>query len=417
MNRRQASCRGRWGVSRSAGLLALLVGVMLWMDGGSPEADAGAPGTALAAEESGSSAERRAAITFAVNVHDFVNLDESADTVLRLVDLFERWNVRGDFYLTAPMVALYQEQRPEVIERLKQSAMTISYHVRPPHPLIAGFDAPLRGLEGDALVSALREYETHRLDLETGTLDITEPGGYTYVRDVFGRAPVVASVPSALYRSESLEVFAELGARMTVIYHETGTKIEQPFEYAGGLLIRPSDWSVTRWAADGSTKEQFWWAMLDTPLATDYHPTRCLEERLRAWTADRAPIVTALIHDDNFYREAATPWALIYYTDAQKETARRPPFDLEAPDPSRPRSLESQEAVWSAYETLVAYAAANLDVVTSEDLVERAAEALGAVSDLDMTEQIRQLTPSAPLCDDVSLELPGWDERGYGPRR
>jgi len=376
MNCRQVSCRGRWGTSRSIGLLALLVVVMLWTDGGSPEAGAGAPrtgmpGTVLAAEESGSSAERRAAITFAVNVHDFVNLDESADTVLRLVDIFERSGVRGDFYLTAPMVALYEERRPEVIERLKQSAMTISYHVRPPHPLIVGFDAPLRGLEGDALKSALREYETHRLDLETGLFDRSQPGGYTYVRDVFGRAPVVASVPSARYRSESLEVFAGLGARMTVIYHETGTKLDQPFEYAGGLLIRPSDWSVTRWAADGLTKEQFWWAMLDTPLAAQYNPATYLDERLRAWTAARPPIVTALIHDDNFYREAATPWALIYYTDAQKETARRPPFDLDAPDPSRPRSLESQEAVWAAYESLVAYAAANLDVVTSEDLVER----------------------------------------------
>jgi hypothetical protein len=369
MRRMKVSRRGLWRVSRLGGLFALLVGVAAWTDGGSPEPDSAEVVDCLASAD-------RAAITFAVNVHDFVNLDESADTVLRLVDLFERWNLRGDFYLTAPMVALYEERRPDVMVRLKQSAMTISYHVRPPHPLIVGFDAPLRGLEGDALKAALRDYETYRLDLETGTLDTTEPGGYSYVRDAFGRAPVVASVPSALYRSESLEVLAELGARMTVIYHESGTKLDSPFEYAGGLLIRPSDWSVTRWATDSSPKEQFWWAMLDTPLASQYDPTRYLEERLRGWTADRPPIVTALIHDDNFYREAATPWALVYYDDAQKGTARRPPFDLEAADPSRPRLPENREAVWSAYETLVAFAAANLDVVTSEDLVERAAETL-----------------------------------------
>jgi len=48
--------------------------------------------------------ECRGYITFAVNVHDFVNVDESADTVLRLVDLFARYGVRGDFHLTGPQV-------------------------------------------------------------------------------------------------------------------------------------------------------------------------------------------------------------------------------------------------------------------------------------------------------------------------
>jgi hypothetical protein len=315
----------------------------------------------------------RASITFAVNVHDIMNVDKSADTVLRLIDLFERSGVRGDFYVTAPIVALYAAERPEVIDRLRASEMTISYHVRPPHPLIAGFDAPLRRLSGEALRQALRDYETYRLDMETGLLDRSRPGGYTYVRDVFGRAPVVASVPSALHRNESLEVFAALGARMTVIYHESGTKIDEPFELAGDLVIRPSDWSVTRWAAGGSTKEQFWWAMLDTPLAAYYDPARYLVDRLSEWDAARPPIVTALIHEDNFTCEGATPWALVYYEDAQKGVPRQPPYLLDADDPSRPRSEESAEAVWTAYEELVRTAATGLDVVTSADLVVRAA--------------------------------------------
>ena len=305
-------------------------------------------------------------------MHDIVNVDESADTVLRLVDLFSRCGLRGDFYLTAPMVALYQERRPDVVERLRGSAMTISYHVRPPHPLIAGFDAPLRGLEGAALQAALYDYETYRLDLETGGLLRQEPGGYRYVADVFGRTPVVVSVPSPLYRDASLEVYRELGARMTVIYHETGTKLDAPFEYAQGLLIRPSDWSVTRWSAGGSSKEQFWWAMLDTPLAGSYDPAGYLRQRLESWSGPRAPFVTALIHEDNFYRKDATPWALVYYEDAEKGRPRTPPFDLSAPDPSKPRLPENQAAIWAAYEDLVSYAGANLDVVTSEDIVERA---------------------------------------------
>ena len=302
-------------------------------------------------------------------MHDLVNLDESAETVLRLVDLFERYGVRGDFYLTAPMVALYEEARSDVIERLKGSEMTISYHVRPPHPLIPGFGASLHGLSGPALEAVLRDYETCRLDLETGGLLRDQPGGYTYVADAFGRAPVVASVPSALHRDVSLPLYASLGARMTVLYHETGTRMEEPFEWAGGLLVRPSDFSVTRWSVVGHPQESFWWTMLDTPLAASYDPAAYLEGRLAAWTGPRMPFVTALIHEDNFYRKGATPWALIYYEDGDQGRPRTPPYDLDAPDPSEPRSPENQEAIWAAYEWLIAYAAAHLDVVTSEDLV------------------------------------------------
>ncbi len=48
------------------------------------------------------------------------------------------------------------------------------------------------------------------------------------------------------------------------------------------------------------------------------------------------------------------------------------PWNLAAPDPSRPRGEAEQAAIWQAYEELVAYAAANLTVVTSEDIVEMA---------------------------------------------
>src|SRR3989304_1086586 len=40
-------------------------------------------------------------ISFIINVHDWINTDESADILIKLVDLFERYNARGDFYFTA----------------------------------------------------------------------------------------------------------------------------------------------------------------------------------------------------------------------------------------------------------------------------------------------------------------------------
>ena len=314
----------------------------------------------------------RGYITFAVNVHDFKHVEESADTLLRLIDLFEKYGVRGDFYLTAPQVHFYLEQRPDVIERLRQSGMTISYHVRPPHPTVPGFDRCLEGLSPEELERTLRDYETYRLDLVTGGLLRDQPGGYSFVKEIFGRAPVVASVPNPRWRAAVLPVLAELGARMTLIYHETVTDPENPFEWVHGLLVRPSDFSVTRWSVPGRPQEAFWWNMLDTPFAEEYNPTLRLKQLLGEWSHERPPFITVLIHENNFYRQGGTPWALVYYEDPRKGRPKSPPFDLDAPDPSRPRSPENQAAIWAAYEELVAYAAEHLCVVTSADIVRMA---------------------------------------------
>ncbi|NWF99712.1 MAG: hypothetical protein HXY19_02050 [Thermoanaerobaculaceae bacterium] len=314
-------------------------------------------------------------ITFAVNVHDWVHPDESAATLNRLVDIFERYGVRGDFYFTPEVVRVLLERHPEVVERLRRSAMTISYHVRPPHPLYAGFHAPLAGLAGEVLQVAIRDYETYKLDLKTGALDRSGPGGYRYVAQVFARAPVVASAPTddPELRSAALGVYRELGARATVIYHESGTDPEQPFEFVQGLLVRPSDFSVTRVTViDGS--ENFWWNYMGSTQADRYHPLRILEKSLANWNASapsRLPFITALIHENNFVRPGAEAWSAYYYEmhNGQRGDPLPPPWDLDAPDPSQLRPEREQEAIWAAYEALVAYAAQHFQVVTSEDLL------------------------------------------------
>ncbi len=314
----------------------------------------------------------RGYITFAVNVHDFVNVDQSAETILRLIGIFEKYGVRGDFYLTGPQVWAYLEHRPDVIERLRESGMTISYHVRPPHPAVPGFDRVLSGLSPDEAREVLRDYETYRLDLRTGGLLRDQPGGFTLLTQVFGKPPVVASIPSPKWRDVILPVYAELGARMTLIYHETGTAPENPFEWVHGLLVRPSDFSITRWKAPGTEKELFWWNMITGPLRKFYDPLKHLKEELSRWSYSRPPFITVLIHENNFYRKGATPWLSIFYRDIKRRIPREPPYDLDAPDPSSPRSPEEQEAIWRAYEELVAYAAEDLCVVTSEDIVRMA---------------------------------------------
>ncbi len=322
-------------------------------------------------------------LTFVVNVHDWVHVDQSAATLLRLIDLFQRYGVRGDFYLTAPVARAYAEQYPEVLQRLRESGMTVSYHVRAPHPLTEGFSAPLEGLQGEALRQTILDYETYRLDLATGGLDRTQPGGYTYVMQQWGGPPVAVAASADPHRmAVARTVYAALGARMVVLSHESGTDIAQPFVYVDGLLARPVDFSVTRVTlANGS--QNFWWNLVLDPQAADYAPVHLLQTQLNDWWAQedaRPPFILAHIHENNFYRRGSVAWGSYYYqidAHGNKTTPLAPPFDLNAPDPSTPRSAQEQEAIWQAYEALVAWAAGHLQVVTSADVVNLAAAQSG----------------------------------------
>ena len=318
-------------------------------------------------------------ISFVINVHDWTHPTESADLLLKLVDLFEKYGVRGDFYFTAEITRKLAEKRPDVIERFRNSDMTISYHVRPPHPLYLGFDSRLKNLSDEELYQTILDYETYALDLTTGDLDRARPGGYTYVAQAFGRNPVVASAPNGdpRIKDAAQRVYASLGAQMTVLYHEEGTKVNQPFEYVNGLLARPSDFSVTRTTfIDGG--ENFWWNFMSRPDADEYNPAALLQSQLAEWvgqignlTYSRAPFITSLIHENNYYRSGAEAWSSIYFTmdKGKKAEPLSPPFNLSASDPSHLRTEADQAAIFAAYEQLVAYAASHLTVVTSEDIV------------------------------------------------
>ncbi|KAA0237346.1 hypothetical protein EDM76_06620 [bacterium] len=317
-------------------------------------------------------------MTFAINVHDWVHLDESAATLLRATSIFEKHGVHGDFYLTGEMVNRYRKSRPDVIERLRASQMTISYHVRPPHPLYDGFGGALKKLSDGALRQALLDYETYGLDMATGGLIRSEPGGWSLVAEALGTTPVVCGVPTGdpRIKAAAMENYRALGARMVVAYHETGTRPERPFEYVDGLLARPSDFSVTRWRAEslsatsqGGANDPFWWNFMGTPHEDAYNPTGYLQQRLSDWSEARPPFVTSLIHENNFPRSGPEVWTPIYWEGGDKSLPASPPYNMAAPDPSKLRTQSQAEAIWEAYEELVAYAAANLAVVTSAEIV------------------------------------------------
>lgn len=319
---------------------------------------------------------QKAYVSFVVNVHDIKNVNDSANSIKNLVELFQKNNVKGDFYFTEPILKLYEKQRPEVVALLKNSNMTISYHVRPPHPTYPGFDGLLKNIPPDQLLQTLTDYETYELDLTTGGLNKNKKGGYRYVQELLGRSPV--TVPGFSGKSEiqtiRLKVLKDMGAGAVVLYHESGTPIENPLQTQEGLLIRPSDFSITRWKVGNMKNENFWWNMFDKPEASEFNPTQYFKKQLANWTEKRAPFVTVIIHENNLYRGGATPWQNSFFQDKDNRIIKQPPYDLNAPDASKPRSEQNKKQIWDAYAAFVEYAAKNLDVVTSEDLVTMAQE-------------------------------------------
>jgi hypothetical protein len=134
--------------------------------------------------------------------------------------------------------------------------------------------------------------------------------------------------------------------------------------------VRPSDFSITRWTREGEPEDSFWWNRLAGPRADPdlFDPVARLKTELQQWKESRPPFITALIHENNFYHFGAETWKAYYFTDTKKMTRRQPPYPLDMPDPGRMRSAAEREKIFEAYERLVAYAAANLTVVTSEDI-------------------------------------------------
>jgi peptidoglycan/xylan/chitin deacetylase (PgdA/CDA1 family) len=312
----------------------------------------------------------RGYITFVINVHDIANVNHSADTVIRFAELFEKYGVKGDFYLTGAITRLYMEQRPDVIEVLKKTGMTISYHFRPPHIAYTGFDDRLKGLSQTQQTEILRDYETYHLDLTTGMLDTSKSGGYTLVKEVFGEPPVTVSALNPQWRAIQWSIYREMGAQMTLAYHEEGANPENPFEYKEGLLLRPSDIGVTEWKdpENPRSKEDFWWNHVSRDPKKVYNPVKYLQQRLKEWKGDRLPFITSLIHENNVYAKGSTWYAM--FCD-QSGDALTPPYQVDN-NQTEFRSEEECEAIWRTYESLIQFACKSLEVVTSKEIVQMA---------------------------------------------
>ena len=151
---------------------------------------------------------------FTLNVHDWVYPENSAEAINRVIDIHEQYEVPVDIYVTGPAFQNYVADYPELVERLASSEMVaVSYHVRPATPYYSGFEhlAGLNDMRELELYDTLEKYEEYRLDLETG-LTLDEPGGYQFVKDIIGYAPLVTGV----------SVGGDIGEVLAMVYKDKG---------------------------------------------------------------------------------------------------------------------------------------------------------------------------------------------------
>jgi len=311
----------------------------------------------------------KAWVNFVINVQNFRYLSSSAEIVGKLCDLFSKAGVQGDFYLTGPMVQRYAQSHPEVIEKLKGQG--ICTHNRPPHPIFTGFEGRLRGLSGEALSSRINDFETRALDLATGELHPEEPGGFALIAALLGKAPSCVAVPTRdpAIKEAACRWYKEHGAKAVVWTHKAQDLGDSPFQLKHGLLARPSDITIYQWTARGEAKESLWWNRYRTgEPSTDGQPHDYIERQVESWKGTRPPFVTALIHENNFTRRGKDPWTYTFWMDAEKSVPRSPPFDLDASDPSRPRSEAEQGRILQAYARMIELCAKKYTVVTMADI-------------------------------------------------
>lgn len=290
-------------------------------------------------------------VLFTLNTQEFIFSEESIETVNRVLDIHEEYNVPVDIYLDGVILQTYLDEAPELIERLKSSPLvSVSYHARPPMPYYNEYDwLGLEDYSEEALWNLIVDYGTHKMDPATGETS-NEPGGFGYFEEVFGYAPVAAATPtSSLTGALVNQFFKEYGASFIV---------DNSKDYGWGsakanLAVRPEDVEIKLFER------------------TDETPTEIFAE-LQALTDEGPYFMNIKMHDNDFITDESA-WLAIYLKNKkQNRNQLTPPFDLSHGEDRSLLSEAEAQVLWDAYEACVRYASEHSDEFTTWNMKELA---------------------------------------------
>lgn len=277
-------------------------------------------------------------LSFSMVTQEFAYTAEGIAAVNRIIDIHEQYNVPLDIIVDDASMQVYAEQAPEVIERLKNSSVAaVSYHTRPPSPYYTKFDfAGLANLSETELYEQLLQYEDHGVDLVTGK-PRSGPGGYQFVEDQIGYAPIMVSlITEPAFAPTLLQIYTEKGAQFVI---EHRAEPIEPNQSRGNVMIRPET----------------------IPLIFTEHlddsPEQLIAEQFSSAPAVTGPVFMSIKTHDNDFFATQSAWLSVYHNQAGRGTPL-PPFDLSVHDQfAKLLPTEEQAARWTTYEAAVQYAA------------------------------------------------------------
>ncbi len=312
---------------------------------------------------------------FIVNCHDFTQAQHSYATILRLLNIFKKYNVKADFYFSEPLVKEFQSNYPDIFDSIKAAGIGIGIHHRPPHPLQfnGSIENDLGNMEWDKAIPHISNFESRQLNTIWGDTVNAVSGGFPFIENALGKAPAVIATSGAQHKILSREanyVLKTMGAKSIMLFHESGSDTTYPFFWSQGLMVRPVDFSITRWKAGTQNTTQFWWNMIETANELYYSPVNYLSQQLQVLNNTNLTFINSIMHENDFYYNAPS-WKPVYYYDSLATQEKSPPFDLNAQASWAFLINQSkQDTIWAWYEALVKYVSEHPNIITytMEDL-------------------------------------------------
>lgn len=274
-------------------------------------------------------------LQFSMVAQEFYYEEESVDTLNRMLDIHEQYNVPIDIILDDPSVQVYIKHDPNIMIRLRTSpVVAVSIHFRPPYPFYQRFDfLGLRTAGLEEKESRIREYFEHAIDLESG-LPTDRPGGYAYIKAQIGYSPIMGGmITEKEFASTLLALYEEYGTQMVVEHRDSAISLGEQRE---NMPVRPEDYPII-----------FLERLQDSPeMVIDSD-----------WSATNRPQFKSIKTHDNDFIATNSAWLSIYFNQGQRGTPR-PPFNLSVHDTeAQLLTTEDREYRWQQYEALVSYAA------------------------------------------------------------
>ncbi|MBD1209325.1 MAG: T9SS type A sorting domain-containing protein [Ignavibacteria bacterium] len=325
-----------------------------------------------------------------MNCHDFSQVRTSYTTLSRLFGIYRKYNIIADFYFTDMLAQRLEWSYPGFLDSLRRAGMGINIHHRSPHaitfrPTRREAENPQLGLitlfrqgRTDEAIAECEKWERRRVNVATGGLD-SAVGGYDFLEQKAGVKPTCVGFGiSGNFDGDSIAIGAMIslkksGLRATVDDHEGGADTQFPFMSLRGVLSRPADSSITRWAAGTMPRDTFWWKMVLTPDADAYSPRRYAERLMSQVNKSQLTLMNAIMHETDFSYDRP-PFYSVYYVSGTAGATNPVPYDTTAFPTDRiiPWSETQKNAIWAKYDSLMQYIGThpNIRTITMQSLVQ-----------------------------------------------